>query len=55
LLERQALSQIMPAFDVVKDMPLSLRLGAILPSVHQLPLEHAKETFGGGVVGTSAE
>ena len=44
----------MPALDVIKDIRSSLDPGLVLSSVHPLALEDAKETFGRGVVGTTA-
>lgn len=44
----------MPAFDVVEDIRSRFGSRPILPSIHPLAFEHAEETLGRRIIGTTA-
>lgn len=48
-----ALSRIMPAFDVVKNIRSGRGSRPVLPSVPPFSFEHVKEIFGCRIVGTT--
>ena len=52
--EPPALSGIVPAFDVLKDIRPRLGSRPIVSPVDPFPLEHAKEALGGRIVGATA-
>ncbi len=52
-LEPPPLPGIVPALNIVKDIRSRLRSGPVLPPIHALPFEHAKETLRRGIVGAT--